>query len=371
MKLNDFDYILPVELIAKQPLLDRDQARLMVIERKTGKITHHVFAQIEQFLPMGSLLILNDSKVIPARLIGKREKTGGKVEVFLLNALGDGYCFKALIKPLRRLKIDEKIIFPGGSIYAQLKDPHEKIIRFNRKNIERSLKSIGHIPLPPYIKREDRDLDKTYYQTVYARSAGSVAAPTAGLHFTKSLLDRIRLAKHQIERLTLHVNYATFTPVKTDDITQHVMHAESYALPAKTVQAVMRAKAKGQKIVAVGTTSCRVLETFARKLAIAGGVSPQSKNFDPGDTPPVFRSVQQHLHQAQTKGLSGMTNIFIYPGYQFMLTDILITNFHLPKSTLLMLVEAFGSSFLIKEAYEEAIRQKYRFYSYGDCMMII
>src|SRR3989338_334634 len=218
MKLKDFDYELPVDLIAQYPLLERDHARLMVVERSSQKIHHHFFSDVEKFLPQKSLIILNDSKVIPARLIGTREKTGGRVEIFLLNRLTDGYSYEAMIRPLKKLKIGEKIIFPKSSIYAELIDAQKRIVKFNRKDLSRSLGTIGHMPLPPYIKREDTQMDQEYYQTVYAKTPGSVAVPTAGLHFTDSLLKRLKFQDHQLQKVTLHVNYATFSPVKEEDI---------------------------------------------------------------------------------------------------------------------------------------------------------
>ena len=354
MKLQDFDYELPCELIAQYPLPDRDRARLMVVERSSQKIHHHFFSDIEKFLPPESLIILNDSKVVPARLIGTREKTGGRVEIFLLNRLPDGYSYEAMIRPLRRLKNGEKIIFPKSSICAQLIDAQKKIVKFNRKELGRTLGTIGHMPLPPYIKREDTQMDQEYYQTVYAKKSGSVAAPTAGLHFTDSLLKRLKSQDHQLEMVTLHVNYATFSPVKEEDITRHKMHGEEYFVSAKILKAVSKAQAENRRIVAVGTTSCRVLETLA--VDTTGGAAPGDQNLQRA-APPARACAS--------------TNIFIYPGYNFQMTDILITNFHLPKSTLLMLVYAFGSPELMKKAYQEAISKKYRFYSYGDAMMII
>ncbi len=336
MKLQEFDYILPQELIAQYPLQKRDQARLMVVERSTGRIHHSVLSGVEQYLPTRSIIVLNDSRVIPARLWGRRE-TGGRVEIFLLNRLADGYSYEALIRPLKRLKAGEKIIFTGNGLSAQLQDPQRKIIRFNHKNVGRSLKTIGHVPLPPYIKRADTPLDQEYYQTVYAQSEGSVAAPTAGLHFTRPLLEKLEGSGHKIVQVTLHINYATFKTVQEEDITRHRMHEESYAVSRRTKETLENAQRHGQKIIAVGTTSCRVLETLAT------GAS----------------------------ALQGTTDIFIYPGYQFQMTDCLLTNFHLPRSTLLMFVYAFGGVELIKKAYAEAIARRYRFYSYGDCMMIV
>ncbi|HOW34896.1 MAG TPA: tRNA preQ1(34) S-adenosylmethionine ribosyltransferase-isomerase QueA [Candidatus Omnitrophota bacterium] len=335
MKLQDFNYHLPQELIAQYPLKKRDEARLMVVDRKSGRITHDLFLRVGDYLPVKSTLVLNDSKVIAARLLGNRE-TGGQVEIFLLNRLSDDYSFEALIRPLGRLRIDEKIIFNGGKIYAQLKDAKNKIVRFNRRDILRQLDKIGHVPLPPYIKRPDEPLDQDFYQTVYARHQGSVASPTAGLHFTKELLKLLKRKGHGIEKLTLHINYATFKSVEEEDVTQHKMHTESYSVSSRLVDHIEKAKSSGRKIVAVGTTSCRALEAAS-----------------------------------VTGKLKGDTDIFIYPGYHFHVTDALITNFHLPFSTLLILVSAFAGRDLIIKAYDEAIKQKYRFYSYGDAMLII
>ena len=337
MKLSEFDFDLPQERIAQYPLEKRDQARLMVIDRQKQTISHDIFANVGKYLPPGSCVVLNDSKVIPARLLGRRERTPGKVEVFLLKKLPDGCSYETLIRPLNRLKLNEKIQFNGGSLTAELIDINKRIVRFNRKDIAGQLKKHGHMPLPPYIKRPDEPLDHKYYQTVYARKPGSVASPTAGLHFTPALLNALRKKGHTIETVTLHVNLATFRMVEVEDITQHQMHTEEYSLTQKSFRAITAAKAKGSTIVAVGTTSCRVLETLAKDAS----------------------------------RLAGKTDIFIYPGYTFRAVDILITNFHLPRSTLLMLVYAFGGTKLMKEAYAQAIREKYRFYSYGDAMIIL
>lgn len=339
LQLSQFDFDLPQKLVAQYPLEKRDQARLMVIDRQKQAISHDIFANIEKYLPPGSRVVLNDSKVIPARLLGRREKTPGKVEIFLLKKLahGDGRFYETLIRPLNRLKLNEKIQFNGGSLTAELIDIHKRIVRFNRKDVAAQLKKHGHMPLPPYIKRPDEPLDHKYYQTVYARKPGSVASPTAGLHFTPALLNALRERGHGIETVTLHVNLATFRMVETEDITRHQMHTEEYSLTQKSFNAIRQAKARGSKIVAVGTTSCRVLETLAKDPSL----------------------------------LKGETDIFIYPGHSFRLVDVLITNFHLPRSTLLMLACAFGGTKLMKEAYAQAIREKYRFYSYGDAMIII
>ncbi len=335
LHLDEFVYDLPAKLIAQHPLKQRDQARLMVVHRVSGKIEHDVFARLGRHLPAQSHVVLNDSKVIPARLLGRRA-TGARVEILLLKKTAECGCYEALLRPRHRLKSGEKIFLNGGAVNVEIRDKHRGLICFNRKNTAALLNKIGHMPLPPYIKREDTPADFSDYQTVYARRQGSVAAPTAGLHFTRGLLQGLKAAGHTLGKVTLHVNQATFKPVKTQDITQHSMHKEDYAVSKRSFASIRRARACGRKIVAVGTTSCRVLETLA--------------------------------HGA---GLQGGTDIFLYPGYKFWMTEILVTNFHLPRTTLLMLVYAFGGMELMKRAYQEAVARGYRFYSYGDAMIIL
>ncbi len=333
--LDAYGYDLPPELIAQHPTLARDAARLMIIDRSSGSIRHDVFANISSYLPKKVMFVLNNSKVIPARLFGRKVRTGGAVEVFLLKLLDDGYSFEALLRPLKKINEGESIEFAPG-VTAVLADKEKRIVRFNKKNILTHLKEIGHIPLPPYIKRSDEPSDQEDYQTVYAKQLGSVASPTAGLHFTKGLIEGLSSQGHAFKELTLHINYGTFKPVETPDIRQHPMHTEGYELSPAAHEAILKAKADAIPVTAVGTTSCRVLESIA-----------------------------------QGNALSGETNIFMYPGFNFKTTDILITNFHLPHSTLLMLVCAFGGYDLIMKAYREAIKDKYRFYSYGDAMLIV
>lgn len=333
--LREFTYELPPKLIAQYPLKQRDQARLMIVHRSSGKIEHDVFAHLSRYLPDQSHLVLNDSKVIPARILGRRA-TGARVEILLLKKTAEPGCYEALLRPRHRLKSGEKIFLNGGSVSVEIKDKDQGLVCFNRKNTAALLNKIGHMPLPPYIKREDTSEDFTDYQTVYAKRQGSVAAPTAGLHFTRELLVELKAAGHTLTPVTLHVNQATFKPVKTPDITQHPMHEEEYAVSKRSWTSIHRAKTRGGKIVAVGTTSCRVLETLGCGAGLKGG-----------------------------------TDIFIYPGHTFRMTDILITNFHLPCTTLLMLVHAFGGMELMRRAYQEAIAREYRFYSYGDGMMIL
>ncbi len=330
--LDAYGYDLPEELIAQHPLTERDKAKLMVINRQAQTITHDIFSNIDRYLPHGTTFVVNNSKVIPARLLGVKP-TGGEVEVFLLKQLDD-YHFEALLRPLKRVREHEPIDF-GFGISASLENREQRIVKFNQPNILPVLEKVGHIPLPPYIKRSDNIEDKEYYQTVYAKNLGSVASPTAGLHFTTTLINRLKEQGHHFYASTLHIGYGTFKPVETQDIRQHPMHTESYELLNEVYDTLLTSKAQKAPIAAVGTTSCRVLESVA-----ASGK------------------------------LTGDTNIFIYPGYEFKMVDILITNFHLPFSTLLMLVSAFGGYDLIRRAYQEAIAERYRFYSYGDAMII-
>ena len=333
--LEAYGYDLPEDLIAQHPARARDAARLLVIDRKDESVRNDEFANIGHYLPPETLLVVNNSKVVPARLLGRKSKTGGEVEIFLLKALEDGYCFEALLRPLKKIREGELMEF-GHGITAVLMDKAQRIVRFNKKNIMRYLKGTGHMPLPPYIKRSDTQSDHIDYQTVYARHLGSVASPTAGLHFTRPLMSRLTACGHTFKELTLHIGYGTFKPVECADIRRHAMHTESYALSKAAYQTIGQARSGNRPIAAVGTTSCRVLESAAR-----------------------------------TGILKGETDIFIYPGHEFKAVNALITNFHLPHSTLLMLVCAFGGYDLIRRAYQEAIKERYRFYSYGDAMLIL
>lgn len=332
MKLINFDYELPQELIAQDPLKKRDQARLMIVDRKSQTIKHDIFANVAKYLPENSHIILNNTKVIPARLIGQKT-TGGKVEIFLLKKTSDAGVYEVLMKPMKRLKNDDTIWFEDSSLEARIVNKEKRLVQFNHDDIIDEAQRIGQLPLPPYIHRYDKEVDEEYYQTVYAKHAGSVASPTAGLHFTDELLTSLKSGGFDIDYVTLHVNYGTFKNVETENIEDHPMHAEEYQIDKNVFD---KLKKTDKKVVAVGTTSNRVLEAVA-----------------------------------QTGQLQGETNIFIYPGYTFKMVDILITNFHLPKSTLLMLVYAFGGQELMKRAYQEAIKEKYRFYSYGDAMIIV
>ncbi len=329
LKLSDFDYHLPRELIAQYPLKERDEARLLVLERKNAKIEHRIFKDIGDYFNRGDLVVLNDTKVLPSRIKGSRI-TGGKVEVLLLNRK-EGLTFNALIKPAR-VKPGEKIIFNGGTASGIMSAKNE--ITFNLKDIE-AVYNLGVMPLPPYIKREAESLDNIYYQTVYADKEGAVASPTAGLHFTKRLLENMGVSGVNIAYLTLHVGIGTFKPVKCKNITEHKMEPEYFKVPDRAAGLIRDTRVNKKRIFAVGTTSLRALESYA-----AGKKE-------------------------------GYTDLFIYPGYEFKIVDSLLTNFHLPCTTLFMLVCAFCGEKLAKKAYQEAVDKKYRFYSYGDAMLII
>ena len=342
MKLTDYDYDLPEALIAQQPCPQRDASRLMVVDRRTRKIHHAQFSQIGEFLPTGTLLVLNNTKVIPARLIGRKLPTGGKIELLLTRQKGTN-SWEALLKPGRRVTHGTRIVFGEGVLTGKVLAKSSLglyTVRFAYEgDFEEILAQVGRVPLPPYIKREPNRTDKEEYQCVYAKEAGAIAAPTAGLHFTLDLMDKLRRDGIHHVTLTLHVGLGTFQPVKVEDIEMHKMHSEYFELSQMSANQINTAKEEGRKIVAVGTTSVRALETVASDCS----VNPYQ----------------------------GYTDIFIYPGYQFKVVDALVTNFHLPKSTLLMLVSAFAGHEFIFEAYQEAIAQKYRFYSYGDAMLIL
>ncbi|MBF0619336.1 MAG: tRNA preQ1(34) S-adenosylmethionine ribosyltransferase-isomerase QueA [Candidatus Omnitrophica bacterium] len=334
MNLSDFDYSLPEELIAQYPCAARDEARLLVVDRASGDIWHDTFRYVGKYLPSQSFIVVNNSRVIHARLLGEKARSGGKVEVFLLKQI-DALHFEAMLKPLKKIHEGDVLEFPGG-VRCSLADREKRIVRFETPDILKALQKVGHIPLPPYIKRSDEASDDVNYQTVYARRDGSVAAPTAGLHFTDELMASLKAQGHSFHEVTLHVNYGTFKPVEVEDITTHPMHFEEYVVPDDVAMDLSAARKAGRKVAAVGTTSCRTLESFAR-----------------------------------SGKREGATNLFLYPGAEFKAVDTLITNFHLPKSTLLMLVSAFAGTDLIRRAYAQAIREKYRFYSYGDAMIIL
>lgn len=339
MKTHDFYYDLPEELIAQEPIADRSSSRLMCLDKATGKTEDRHFYDIADLLRPDDLLVLNDTKVIPARLFGKKTDTGGAIEFLLLRRITADE-WEVILKPGRRAKPGAKFVF-GDELFAEVLSVGEdgtRVVKFSYDGIfEEVLDRLGEMPLPPYITK--RLEDKNRYQTVYAKNAGSAAAPTAGLHFTPELLAKIREKGVDVEFLTLHVGLGTFRPVKAEDIGEHHMHSEFYILPEKTAEAVNRAKARGGRVISVGTTATRVLETAGR------------------DGLP--------LHEC-----SGWTDIFIYPGVKFNVIDALITNFHLPESTLIMLVSALAGRENVLAAYNEAVKKRYRFFSFGDAMFI-
>ncbi len=341
MKLEIFDYELPQELIAQKPLEKRDSSRLMSVDREAGEITHRHFTDIKEKLKPGDCLVLNDTRVIPARLYGNREDSGRDVEFLLLNRLSADE-WDVIVRPGKKLKEGHRVVFGDGRLKAEIikvKDDGGRIIRFEYEGIfEQILDELGEMPLPHYIT--ERLEDKERYQTVYAKNEGSAAAPTAGLHFTKNLIEEIKEMGVKVVYLTLHVGLGTFRPVKTENIEEHEMHREYYTVPEETAKIINETKENGGRIIAVGTTSCRTLESAAaEKGRIAAG--------------------------------SGSTNIFIYPGYEFKMLDGLITNFHLPKSTLIMLVSAFAGYENTMKAYKTAVEERYRFFSFGDSMFIV
>ena len=340
MKTSDFYYDLPQEQIAQTPIEPRDHSRLMVLHRENDMIEHRHFYDIIDYLNEGDCLIVNDSRVIPARIYGVKEDTGAKIEFLLLKQLS-GNRWETLVKPGKKAKIGTKFIFGDGLLKAEVVDIIEdgnRIVELqSEENIYTTLDKIGQMPLPPYITEKLEDQER--YQTVYSHELGSAAAPTAGLHFTNELLDKIRAKGVNIGYVTLHVGLGTFRPVKVDDVTKHKMHSEHYEIPAETAELIKRTKANGKRVIAVGTTSCRTLESVA-----ASG---------------------------EIRACDGFTDIFIYPGFAFRVLDGLITNFHLPESTLIMLVSAFYGYDKTMKAYEVAVREKYRFFSFGDAMAIL
>lgn len=340
MQLKDFDFKLPEELIAQHPSEKRDECRLMVLNKETGEIEHKIFKDIIDYLKPNDCLVLNDTRVIPARLIGTKEDTGGKIELLLLKRV-DKNSWETLVKPGKKAKVGAKFEFGEGILKAQVKSIAEegnRIIEFEYSGIfEEILDKLGEMPLPPYIT--ERLEDREQYQTIYSKNEGSAAAPTAGLHFTEELLDKIRKKGIKIVFLTLHVGLGTFRPVKADNIQEHHMHSEFYQLSKESAATINKTKEEGGRIISVGTTSTRTLETI-------------------GD------------EQGRVREASGWTDIFIYPGYKYRVVDGLITNFHLPESTLIMLVSALSNREIIMKAYNTAVREKYRFFSFGDAMFI-
>ena len=340
MKTSDFYFDLPQELIAQDPLKDRSSSRLLVLDKETGAVEHHIFKEIVDYLKPGDVLVLNNTKVIPARLLGVKEDTGAHVEVLLLKRC-ENDVWETLVKPGKKCKPGARLSFGDGRLRAQVLDTVDegnRLIRFEYEGIwEEVLDSLGEMPLPPYITHKLED--KNRYQTVYAKYDGSAAAPTAGLHFTNQLLEALSEKGVEIVYVTLHVGLGTFRPVKVDNVLEHHMHSEFYQVSEEAAKAINKAKAEGRRVICVGTTSCRTVESAAKEKGVV---------------------------QAGCDN----TEIFIYPGYEFKILDALITNFHLPESTLVMLVSALAGKEHVLNAYEEAIREKYRFFSFGDAMFI-
>ena len=340
MNLHDFYYDLPQELIAQDPLEDRSSSRLMVLDQETGHIEHHIFREIIDYLNPGDCLVVNNTKVIPARLMGSKVGTDAHIEVLLLKR-NENDVWETLVKPGKKAKPGTKISFGDGLLVGEVLDVVEdgnRMIKFTYEGIfEEILDQLGQMPLPPYITHQLKD--KNRYQTVYAKYEGSAAAPTAGLHFTEELLEQIRAKGVKIARVTLHVGLGTFRPVKVEDVTEHHMHTEFYHVSEEAADIINETKKQGGRVICVGTTSCRTIESAADDQGI--------------------------VHATE-----GDTDIFIYPGYQFKILDCLITNFHLPESTLLMLVSALAGKENIMAAYREAVEMRYRFFSFGDAMFI-
>ena len=340
LKTSDYFYELPPELIAQDPLEDRSSSRLMVLDQKTGAVSHHVFREIPSFLRPGDCLVLNNPRVIPPRLMGVREETGGAVEVLLLKRR-TGDVWECLVKPGKKARPGTRLAFGDGLLHAQVEDVVEdgnRLIRFFYDGIwEEVLDRLGEMPLPPYITHKLQD--KNRYQTVYARFDGSAAAPTAGLHFTPELLDQIQDMGVELAYVTLHVGLGTFRPVKVENVKEHHMHSEYYQVSTEAAEKINRTKKNGGRVICVGTTSCRTVESAADE-------------------------------NGQVEAGCGDTDIFIYPGYRFKVLDALITNFHLPESTLVMLVSALAGREHVLAAYEEAVKERYRFFSFGDAMLI-
>ncbi len=341
MKRQDFYYELPEELIAQDPLADRESSRLLVLDRESGVISHRIFREITEYLREGDCLVINDTRVLPARMIGSREGTNGKIEILLLKRK-ENNIWETLVKPGKKAKVGTRIVFGDGLLTGEVVDVVEegnRLIQFTYEGIfEEILDQLGQMPLPPYITHQLKDQNR--YQTVYAEHTGSAAAPTAGLHFTPGLLEKIEGMGVEIAKVTLHVGLGTFRPVKVDEITDHHMHSEFYQIDEEAAAKINRAKENGKRVICVGTTSCRTVESAADE-------------------------------NGRLQACSGWTEIFIYPGYRFKVLDCLITNFHLPESTLIMLVSALAGRETVLAAYEEAVREKYRFFSFGDAMLVV
>ncbi len=341
MKVEEFNYYLPEELIAQEPAKIRNMSRLMVIDRITRRFEHKYFNDLEEYINEGDCIVLNDTKVIPARLYGRKIASGGRIEFVLLNRI-EGNVWEVILKPGKRAKKGAVFVFGDNDLTAEvlnIKEDGNRIVEFKYDGVfEDILQDIGNIPIPPYIKKTPPDI--TRYQTVYSRNNGSAAAPTAGLHFTDEMIKRLKTKGVVFAFITLHVGIGTFRPVKTENVEDHKMHLEYYVMDEEACKIINKAKNLGKMIIATGTTSCRAIEAASDE-------------------------------KGEIRPYRGWTNIFIYPGYKFKVADALITNFHLPRSSLLMLVSAFSDRPLILDAYKEAISRKYRFYSFGDAMLIL
>jgi len=340
LKVKDFYFDLPEELIAQVPILDRSSSKLMVLDKETGEVSHKIFKDIIDYLNPGDCLVLNDTRVMPARLYGAKEGSGGKMEFLLLNRHEDDI-WETLVKPGKRGKVGAEFVFGNGELKAEVVEVLEngnRKVKFHYEGIfEEVLDRLGEMPLPPYI--EEKLEDRERYQTVYSKEVGSAAAPTAGLHFTEELLQTIKKKGINIAFVTLHVGLGTFRPVKAEEIQDHEMHSEYYILDKENAEIINSTKRSGKRVIAVGTTSNRTLESIANE-------------------------------EGQVKEQSGYTSIFIYPGYKFKIVDAIITNFHLPESTLIMLISAFSTREIVMNAYKIAVENKYRFFSFGDAMFI-
>ena len=340
MKTSDFNFDLPQELIAQDPLEDRSSSRLMVLNKESGEIAHRIFHDITEYLHPGDCLVINDTKVIPARLIGTKEDTGAHIEILLLKRK-ENDIWETLVKPGKKCKIGTKIVFGEGILTGEVVDIVEegnRLIQFHYEGIfEEILDRLGQMPLPPYIKEELQDQER--YQTVYSKVNGSAAAPTAGLHFTPELLEKVQAMGVKVGYVTLHVGLGTFRPVKEDEITDHTMHSEYCVIPQETADLINETKKNGGRVICVGTTSCRTIES-------------------------------QAAEDGTMRASAGWTDIFIYPGYKFKVLDALVTNFHLPESTLIMLVSALAGREHVLAAYQQAVEERYRFFSFGDAMFI-
>lgn len=348
MKLSKFKFDLPTDLLAQYPANNRDESRLMVLNREKGTIEHRLFKDIIEYFDEGDVLVMNDTKVFPARLYGNKEKTGAKIEVFLLRELNhENLLWDVLVDPARKIRIGNKLYFGDDDLVAEVIDnttSRGRTLRFlfdgTHEEFKNIIESLGETPIPKYITRDVEPEDEDRYQTVYAKNEGAVAAPTAGLHFSKNLLKRLEIKGVDFAHLTLHVGLGTFRPVEVEDLTKHKMDSEEMNIPESTADMVNQAKRNKKKVCAVGTTSMRSVET---SVSTDGFLKPYK----------------------------GWTNKFIFPPYDFSIADMMVTNFHMPESTLLMMTAAFGGYDLVMEAYQEAIKEKYRFYSYGDAMLII